>query len=48
MKWYVQEQNGQLSRIGRIHLDSYMWPLDMPTASLAAAICACIAMLLFN
>ena len=28
----------QLSRRGRIHLDSYMWTLDKPTASLSAAI----------
>ena len=34
----ILEQNRQLSRKGRIHLDSYMWTLDKPTASLSAAI----------
>ena len=30
--------NRQLSRKGRIHLDSYVWTLDKPVASLSAAI----------
>ena len=35
---YVREQDIQLSRKGRIHVDAYMWTLDKPTASLSAAI----------
>ena len=43
------EQNRQLYSKDRIHIDSYRWTLDKPTASLSAAIRAVAWMaILFN
>ena len=34
----LTQHNRQLSRKDRSHLDSYMWTLDKPTASLSTAV----------